>query len=131
MPDAPPRRRRHRGALVLAALGLLLCWIPWAGLALSVIALGVAARARRRGARVGWAAALGVWGLLLGILFTGAVALLPPAEPTATDQRTWEDFERAFEDDARPAGGAEGGGEGSAAGGSAGAPGGSGGGPSR
>lgn len=102
MPDASTTRGRHRGALILGALGLLLCWIPWAGLAVSSIALGTAVYARRRGAKVGWAAALGVWGLLLGLFFTGVVVVHPPAETTAADRETWDDFEKAFDDDAWP-----------------------------
>lgn len=107
MPDALPTRGRHRWALILGALGLLLCWIPWAGLAVSAIALGVAVYARRRGAKVGWAAALGVWGLLLGIFFTGLVVVQPPAATTAADRETWDDFEKAFEDDEWPSDGGD------------------------
>ena len=101
MPDVSTPRR-HRGALILGALGLLLCWIPWAGLAVSAVALGVAVWARRRGAKVGWAAALGVWGLVLGLLFTGVVVVYPPAQVTESDREKWDDFDRAFDDGAWP-----------------------------
>lgn len=83
---------------MLGALGILLSWIPWAGLVVSALALAAAIVLRRRGARVGWAVALGVWGLLLGLFFSGVVAVYPPNETTHADEETWDAFERAFEE---------------------------------
>lgn len=94
-----PKTRRpvHLPALGLAALALLICWIPWFGLTLAIAAL-VVSLLKRRQARVGWAMGISIYALLLGGGFTSLEILFPAAKEGRIEAETWEDFDKLFEE---------------------------------
>jgi len=94
--EAPPRLQVGKAPLALAALALLLCWIPYLGVALSVAAFVLALRLRGS-ARVGWALGLSVYAFLLGAGFTALQIAFAPEPVPASRAPEWEAFERLFD----------------------------------
>lgn len=104
-----PPRIRHGIPLAIGVPAVLLGWFPVVGLLLSVAAVvvwGLAYRGRRPASALGLA--LGLFGLLLGSVFTGLYFALPISANRADHEVRWLSFDRLFDvEGGGGAGGAE------------------------
>lgn len=94
-------------ALIFSGAGLLLAWVPFAGLVLASAGVAISLRAPSQ-RFTSTSRVVGGFAVVLGLGFTVAYSACTPSFETPTELRQWEEFDQAFEADVVPSqGGSE------------------------